>query len=154
MDAAARPPLPQQTLPPDSPNMALNGCGLLLFLLYPSQLKFKLGQNPEAPVLRGLWIGREFKQAMEQNPGCAEEYRKVKSMLKLGWLCGILAWFALSALGLLWFQEKAILAKYPLAATLDLMLCLLLIGAMQLLSQDLYGAIRRLVGRYNAVPKV
>ena len=137
------------TVPPRD-RMELNDCTLLLFVILPSQLKFKQGAMPSVPVLRGMMLGREFKAAFKAQPACEAEFARVRSLLKICWVCALLALAGLVVVISVAVLEPALTTEYPQPFVFGLMMSLLLVGAMQLLSHDLYKAIKLVVVKYNS----
>ena len=145
----ASPSAPATTVTSSRERMDLNDCSLLLFVILPSQLKFKHGAMPSVPVLRGMMLGHEFKAAFNVQPNCAAEFARVRSLLKICWVCALLALAGLVGVISVAVLEPTLTTEYPQPFVFGLMTSLLLVGAMQLLSHDLYKAIKLVVVKYN-----
>ncbi len=127
----------------------LNACGLFEFCLMPSRLKFKAGSFPELPVLRGFVLGGEFRALMRLRPQCKLEYKRVRGLLLLCWASAILALVGVVTVLTIRVEFTELAGAHPELFSMALVLSLMLVGAMQLLSHDLYHAIKRVVEKYN-----
>jgi hypothetical protein len=135
----------------------IRDCGLFMYSWFPQYFKYRIGSGVEccATVLSGN-IAKELKETLCQDPTIAPLVRTYNLTIIFENLCGFVSMIFLSliAMRLLGLPPAMFLVEfYPNGSAIGFVFGLLCIGITQLLKNDHYRGLKRMIALYNNPPE-